>query len=195
MFGLDHSDATGSAMSEAYGYRTGLTAADVANLRAIYGARTPDAFEGADGNDTLARPTALPRDGSLASRFTAVGDLTTMADVDYYKFNVPLLVGLTGVAVRLQAAGLSLLVPRVTVYDSAGQVVASALSADPTSNDLSLQFAPPLLGGTYYVKVDRATADVFGIGDVPPGRRLPDGRVAPHPAGPAPVPGAGRAHE
>jgi hypothetical protein len=164
VFGLDHSDATGSAMSETYGYRIGLTAADIANLRAIYGARTPDAFEGAYGNDSLARATALPRDSALAGRFTAVGDLTTMTDVDYYKFNVPLLGGLTGVAVRLQAAGLSLLAPRVTIYNPAGQVVASTLSADPMSNDLFLQFAPSLLGGTYYVRVARATADVFGIG-------------------------------
>jgi hypothetical protein len=164
VFGLDHATATGSAMGETYGFRTALSAGDIANLQAIYGARTPDQFEGTLGNDSLTRATALPRDSALATRFTAVGDLTTMSDVDFYKFNVPLLGGLTGVAVRLQTAGLSLLAPRVTVYNSSGQVVASTLSADPTSNDLFVQFAPSLLGGTYYVRVARATADVFGIG-------------------------------
>ena len=52
--------------------------------------------------------------------------LTTMSDVDFYKFSVPLLGGITGVAVRLQAAGLSLLAPRVTDVvrrlESRGQV-------------------------------------------------------------------------
>jgi len=32
------------------------------------------------------------------------------------------------------------------------------------NNDLSLRFAPSLLGGTYYVKVEDATGDVFGVG-------------------------------
>ena len=41
-------------MNETYGYRTGLTAGDIATLQALYGARTPDAFEGAYGNNTLA---------------------------------------------------------------------------------------------------------------------------------------------
>jgi hypothetical protein len=84
--------------------------------------------------------------------------------VDYYKFTVPLLGGITGVTVRLQAAGLSLLAPSVKVYNSAGQIVASAATADPLSNNLTLRFTPSLFGGTYFVKVDGATADVFGIG-------------------------------
>ena len=164
MFGLEHSAAIGSVMNETYSYHTGLSADDIARLRAVYGARTPDVFEGAYGNNSLARAVALPRDSLLSNRYTAVGDLTTLADVDFYKFSVPALLGITGVSVRLQTAGLSLLAPRVTVYNSAGQVVASRLSADPTSNDLALQFTPSLLGGTYFVKVDNATADVFGVG-------------------------------
>jgi hypothetical protein len=165
VFGLDHSTATSSAMNEVYGYRTGLASTDVANLQALYGARTPDAFEGLAGNDTLGRAAAMPADGLVANRYTAVGDLTTQADVDYYKFTVLPLLGITGVSVRLQTAGISLLTPRITVYNSSGQAIASALSADPLSNDLALQFTPSLLGGTYYVKVDRPSgSDVFGVG-------------------------------
>lgn len=164
VFGLDHSPVAGSVMNETYNYRTGLTAGDVASLRALYGARTPDSFEGSLGNNTLARATPLARDGLLFNRFTAVGDLTTGSDVDFYKFTVAPLLGLTGVAVRLQAAGISLLAPRVTVYNAAGQAIASAQSADPMTNDLLVQFTPSLLGGTYYVKVEKATADVFGVG-------------------------------
>jgi Matrixin len=165
VFGLDHSTVTGSPMNEDYAYHTGLTSSDIANLQALYGARAPDAFEGTLGNDTMSRASTIPASGLLANEYQAVADLTTTTDVDYYKFTVPPLLGITGVSVRLQAAGLSLLTPRVTVYNAAGQVVASALSSDPLNNNLSLQFAPSLLGGTYYVKVDRPTgAGVFGVG-------------------------------
>jgi Matrixin len=166
VFGLDHSTAAGSAMDETYRYLNKLSASDVAALRGMYGVRVADSFDTAvtGGNDTLARASVLPRDSGLVTRLMATGDLTTLADVDFYKFTVPLLGGITGVSVRLQAAGLSLLAPAVKVYNSAGQVVASATSADPLANNLSLRFTPSPLGGTYFVKVDGATTDVFGIG-------------------------------
>ena len=157
VLGLDHSLVADSAMNETYGYHTGPTVGDIANLRTIYGTRTPDAFEGSAGNDTSGHATTLTRDGLLSTRYSAVADLTTATDVDYYKFSVPLLLGITGVAVRLQTAGLSLLAPKVSVYDSAGRQLATTQSSDPLNNDLMLQFAPSLLGGTYFIKVDRAT--------------------------------------
>ena len=48
--------------------------------------------------------------------------------------------GLTSVAVRLQAAGLSLLTARVTVYDAAGRVVATTAATDPTNNENDTMF-------------------------------------------------------
>ena len=166
VFGLDHSTATGSVMNETYRYQTGLSAGDIANLRALYGARVADAFDAAiaGGNETMARASFLPRDSLLSSRYLVAGDLTTLSDADFFKFTVPAVTGALGVSVRLQAAGLSLLAPSVTVYNSAGQVVASGLSMDPLNNDLSLRFSASLLGGTYYIKVAGATQDVFGVG-------------------------------
>jgi Matrixin len=164
VYGLDHSTDPASAVNETYGYRTGLSSTDIANLRALYGVRTPDRFDANGANNSMGTADALPKDSLLANRLIATGDLTTLSDVDYYKFTVPLLGGVTGVSVRLQTAGLSLLAPSVTVYDKYGRVVASASSTDPTHNDLSLRFNSPLLGGTYYVKVDGATSDVFGMG-------------------------------
>jgi hypothetical protein len=164
VLGLDHSTATDSAMNESYGYHTGLAISDVANLRTIYGARTPDAFEGSAGNDTIGRATVLARDGLLSSRYSAIADLTTATDVDYYKISVPALLGITGVAVRLQTAGLSLLAPKISVYDSVGRTLATTISSDPLNNDLMLQFAPSLLGGGYFIKVDRATSGSFDTG-------------------------------
>jgi Matrixin len=164
VYGLDHSADSASAVTEAYAYRTGLSAGDIAALRGLYGARVPDQFDANGSNNSMTSADALPSDALLANRLSATGDLTTNADVDFYKFNVPLLVGLTGVSVRLQAAGLSLLAPSLTIYDKYGRVVATAKSTDPTNNDLSLRFTPGLFGGTYYVKVDGATSDEFAMG-------------------------------
>lgn len=162
--GLGHAHEHDSAVAEEYAYRAaGLSADDVADIRAMYGARTPDAFDAAGGNETAARASAMKSSG-LVGRVVADGDLTTLNDVDFYKFTTLPTLGLTSVAVRFQAAGLSLVTPRVTVYDAAGRVVASGVSTDPRNNDLTLRFKNSLLGGTYYAKVEGAADDVFGIG-------------------------------
>ena len=58
VFGLAHEDHDESAMDAGYDYRTGLDAADVAAIRALYGVRAPDANDAAGGNDTTARASA-----------------------------------------------------------------------------------------------------------------------------------------
>lgn len=162
-FGLEHSPDLGSVMGAGYAVHTGLGAGDVQAIRALYGARAADAFDAAKANNTMGSASPAPADGSLVNRLTAVGDLTTAADVDFFKFSVPALLGITGVSVRLTADGSSLLAPGVTVYDSAGRVVGSGKSTDPANNDLAIKFSASLFGGTYYVKVDRADA-AFGTG-------------------------------
>ena len=164
-FGLDHDHDhdEASAIHSGYEYQTGLSATDIAHLQALYGARRADAYDLAGGNDTVARATALQR--SSVSQLLATGDLTTMSDVDYYKFTAPALTAmLSNVTVRLKTEGLSLLTARVTVYDSAGRVVASGASTDPLNNDLVLSFKPGLFGGNYTIKVEGARNDVFDIG-------------------------------
>ena len=100
-----------------------------------------------------------------SSQLLATADLTTQSDVDFYKFNVPALTAwLSSVVVRLKASGISLLTSSITVYNSAGRLVGSAVSDDPLNNDLMVQFRPGLLGGTYYVKVDGAGNGVFDVG-------------------------------
>jgi hypothetical protein len=161
--GLDHSTAAGSAMNENYAYHTGLAGSDIAQLQALYGARQADSFDTGNGNNTIWQASALPKTSN--GQFLASADLTTMSDVDYYKFSTPLLTAsLSGVVVRLKAEGLSLLTAKITVLDSWGRVIGSAQSLDPTNNDLMVSFRPGLFGGTYYVKVEGARNDVFDIG-------------------------------
>src|SRR5205823_9339520 len=89
-------------------------------------------------------------------------DITTTADVDVYRFAAPLNVG--SLNVRLHTAGISLLTARVTVSDSAGHIVGSAVSTDPLNNELMVHVNSPRPLGTYYVKVEGASSDVFSVG-------------------------------
>src|SRR5262249_7879287 len=140
-----------------------LSAGDRASVQALYGPRRADGYEGAGGNDTLDRATRLGwvTDSNGLLSLSADADLTTRTDRDVYRVSAPSLTG--GLVVALERAGLSLLTPRVTVYDALGRTVASAVSTDPTGGNLVLKFnGLPL--ATYYVKVEGASGDVFDVG-------------------------------
>src|SRR5579883_1826598 len=160
VFGLAHSTAPGSVMNEDYSYHTGLATSDIANLQALYGTRTPDAFEGKNGDDTIATAAKLQETPGVPGQFVANADLTTMSDVDVYSFNAKS----STAAIQLQAQGLSLLEARVTVYNSAGNVITTGTASSVFGNNVTLQLSGLKNGSTYYVKVQSATADVFGIG-------------------------------
>ncbi len=182
VFGLGHSADPGSPMYEFFHpVQTGLTAADVAGLRALYGPRLPDPFEGPGGNDGFATATALSLTGpaGLPTPADLGADVTTTQDVDVYRLVVP--DGADALDVRLHAAGISLLVSRLTVYDASGAVVGSAVAPDALDNDLAVHLDHPAAGGTYYVRVEGAAGDVFGIG----GYRL---EIVPQSAGAEPPP-------
>lgn len=163
--GLDHSTNPASAVYPTYqGPRSGLGGDDVSRIQALYGARTPDAYEGAYGNGTFATATPLTflsnPDGSLGIQANA--DVSTLKDVDVYRIQAPL--NLSSMTVKLHAAGISLLDARLTVYDSSGHVVGSAVATDPLNNDLTINVPSPMLLSTYYVKVQSGSTNVFGIG-------------------------------
>jgi hypothetical protein len=166
-FGMENSSASTSAMSNFQGVRTGLSTADVAGIRGLYGgAREKDAYEGSLGNETLARATQMQRaniDGDLLNSVYAVlGDVQNTGDVDFYKFKA----GLLGqVSVNLRTQGISLFVGTVSVYDKYGKLIASATANGPLDNDVTLKFSTSLLrGDEYFVSVKSARSDVFGVG-------------------------------
>jgi hypothetical protein len=153
--GLADSSDPASPMYPVYnGIRTGLTPADIANLRALYGVRPADAFDAWGDNGTAA--TATPIDHSIKA------DLTTPTDVDWYRYTVPYW-ATAPVKVTLHTAGYSLLVGRLTVYDSDGNVVATAQKADPLSGDVSVTLTGGA-GTTYSFRVDSPRGDVFAVG-------------------------------
>jgi hypothetical protein len=105
VFGLPENLNPSSVMDTFYlGPRTGLGASDISALQTLYGARSPDAYEGAGGNDTLATATRL---GLLANSngVLSVGvdaDLGSATDIDAYRFQAPTLTG--GLVIGLQRA-------------------------------------------------------------------------------------------
>jgi hypothetical protein len=160
VFGLGDSDDPQSVMYGTYaGVRAGPGAPDVADFQSLYGARPPDAYEGTLSNDTLKRATNLDHVGPAVT-----ADITTLSDVDYYSFTADPAAAGAALTVRVTTSGISLLVPSLTVYDGAGNVVATVAATSPLDGDLSVQIANPAVGQTYSIKVGNATQSVFGIG-------------------------------
>ena len=160
-FGLadQNTDKTSVLYNSYQGVLLGLSATDITALRALYGARPDDAYEGATGNGTLATAYNL---GSL----TAVSaDITRIGDADVYKFTTPAATtGANGLTLNLRAAGISLLTSKVTVYDALGNAVASAVATDPTNNNVTITLPNYQSATTYSVKVEGAGTDVFSVG-------------------------------
>ena len=165
VFGIDTNlNAESVTYPEYQGVRHTLGAIDIEQIQELYGARAQDSYEGETGNNTRLSATEL---GALSSVFSSLGstvraDLTTMDDVDFYEFTSP--ADLSSLTITLKTTGLSLLTPKLTVLNRFGQEIASEVSADPFSGDLSIHI--PKLGflKEYTVKVERGTDDIFGIG-------------------------------
>src|SRR5205807_136177 len=84
-------------------------------------------------------------------------------DVDFYKYTLPSHSD-KDLTVTVQTAGISLLTPRLTVYDAAGNVVGTATSADPLDGGVCVHLKHTAPGETYYFKVEGSRSDVFGVG-------------------------------
>jgi hypothetical protein len=155
VYGLDHSSDPASPMYKSYlGPRTGLSVGDVANIQALYGVRAPNTA----GNNQLSTATALS--GFLSA--TVQADITTLQDQDYYSFQT--LLNASAVDVTVSTAGISLLTPSVTVFDSSGQMVATAAASDPQQGNVVIHLTNLQPMTTYYVQVGSGQENVFGIG-------------------------------
>jgi Matrixin len=153
-FGMSNSVDPASVMFEQYqSARAGLSAGDVTGIQGLYGARTPDAYEGSTGNGTLA--TATPFAAGLEA------DLTTAQDVDTYRY---VATSAAGRWFRVKAAGLSLVNAKLEVLDATGQVIGSAQATNPLQNDVTVYVPQLTVGAAYYLRVSSARSDVFGIG-------------------------------
>jgi hypothetical protein len=165
VYGIPHSGDKASPMYPQF-QNTGLqlTAADIALLRALYGERVPDRWEGPTNNDDPTRAALISltnREGHWISPEWAA-DLSSMTDHDFYAFELP--ASVSTLQVDLTAAGISLVTPRVVIRDTAGTVVAEAVANDPRDNNLHLAVKPLQIAQPYTIEVFGAKKDVFSVG-------------------------------
>lgn len=157
--GLDHT--SGTVMNSSYmGVLSGLTTDDINGIQYLYGARQQDGFDAISANDTLAAATSLALDSSGEGSWQA--DLTSMGDEDFYLVQAPVAADGT-LTVSVDADGISLLNPKVAVYDAGGALVGQAIGSTYGST-ATANFTGLNPGANYYVLADGGTSDEFGMG-------------------------------
>jgi hypothetical protein len=143
-----------------------LSPADITAVQALYGPRTVAHHDGeSHGNSTFTTATHLyystRYDGTTP--LAAFGDVATAGAAHMYSLTS--LPGYAGpVTFEVLTTGISLLEPRLTVFDVQGNVLGTAQSTNIGGDVLVVGLAQATPGATYYVRVDGAGQDVFGIG-------------------------------
>jgi hypothetical protein len=156
-FGIgDSTDPTTIMYNTYQGVSTGLTPKDVAAVQALYGPRTPDAYEGPAGNNSLstAATMALPE---------IAADIGVIGQTDYYQYTIPKYADQT-VLVSAQNGGVSLVQPRLSIYSASGALLGTSAAANPFSANVSISLSHVKRGTVLYFKVDSASGNVFGMG-------------------------------
>jgi hypothetical protein len=164
-FGLGHSTASNAAMYPVYtNAHTGLASDDVSGIQAVYGARASDA--GNTGFSTAKNITSSINTTSLTAVVSNL-DIPTTSDADYYTFTAPSNSAKT-MTVTVQSTGLSLLTPKVTVYNYAHTSIGSKSFSlgsgavqDGATLSLSVSITP---GSTYFVAVQGVDSSAFSTG-------------------------------
>jgi hypothetical protein len=173
-FGLPNSPYSSSAMYTTYkGVREGLSSSDISNIKSLYGAREADRFEGLLGNSSLLTASNMTfignvlqlagLDGTLGlAPYVVAGDLTKTSDVDIYRV---VALSASQFQVSFRTSGISSLMAGFTLLNALGKQIATNVATDPTNGDLTLTASSILPIGTYYVKVEKAANNVFGVGE------------------------------
>jgi hypothetical protein len=165
VFGLGDSTNSGSPMYDQYQDNAQLTSADIAALQALYGTRSLDPDEGSSGNDTINTATQIQFPGGYTGTtpLAVYGDIGSNSDVDV--FSVKPLSNYNGpITFQLQSAGISLLTTKLTIMDSKGDVLGQAQSASDFGDTVTVHLNQSSSNQTYYIEVQGATQDLFGIG-------------------------------
>lgn len=168
VLGLPHSDDPASPM-HTHGLTASVTptAADIALLQSLYGARVPDEHESQANNDTRSKATSID-DAEASDGFDGsaplveFGDLHATTDADFYM--LPVLLGYDGaISFDVRTQGLSLMRPRVTVFDRHGDQLATSTVSDPLGGTAHVQVSGPF-DEKLYVRVDSTAGDLFALG-------------------------------
>jgi len=148
----------------------GLSPADVAAIQSLYGARQQDSHDVLLNNGTIEDATSIdPGHNSGGNSFTGdfplvdFGDLTTATDVDYYEIrNVKTYSG--PITFTVQSRGVSLLSPKMSIYDSNNDLVGSSLSTEAGGGTISVVINSTVPNAHYRIKVESAPGTSFATG-------------------------------
>ncbi len=170
--GLSGSTDPSSVMFQTIqGKRTALAASDVTAITKLYGVRTADINDADKSNGIIKEATRLKYsdDGDDAWTGTtpvvSYGDITKTTDIDFYSFRN--LRNYTGpITFRVLSKGVSLLNPKVSVYDSGGRLLMSRTAAGQVGGaDLAVTLPRAISRETYFIKVESASAtEPFRVG-------------------------------
>jgi hypothetical protein len=186
--GLNHSVNPAEVMSAVYGgVRTGLQAGDIAGIQAIYGARSPDAYQSGGLGVSLASPIDVT--ASLAASIQVVVSsvsLASIGDVEYYSFVAPAGSG-ESLQVSAAAANVSMLSPQVSLYDAAGNLLAQASNPTAWSDNVTASLPAIVPGQRYEIAVTGASHTYFDAGAYQLSISLPRNPSPQAPTPPSPV--------
>ena len=152
-------------MSALYGgVRSGLQAGDIAGIQAIYGARTPDAYQSRGLGVSLASPIDVTASLAASSQVVVSSvSLASVGDVEYYSFVAPAGSG-ESLQVTAAAANVSMLSPQVSLYDAAGNLLAQASNPAAWSDNVTASLPALVPGQRYEIAVTGATHGYFDVG-------------------------------
>ncbi len=162
--GLDDNLLEWSVMFRQYTTPKGvLSVEDVADIQALYGART-DPYE-LVSNGQLVTAALVPMPVGIdieAETIRTRGSIQNEADVDVYRI-VPL-PGKDSVSIRLLSSGISLLKSRLEILNASGQVLAEADAASVFDNDVELNIQGLIGLPEIFVRVV-AIDSIYSAGD------------------------------
>src|SRR5438445_640085 len=130
-FGLPDNKDQDSILYQTYlGARTGLAPEDIAALQTIYGPRQQDQYALLYNNHSFASAMTMP------SQLALQADITTIGDAEYFKVTTPGSLLPNSMQIQVNAGGVSLLEPSLSVYDSSFRLVGTAAASSPLNNNL-----------------------------------------------------------
>ena len=185
--GLGHPSNSSVVMRPIYGGTIeGLDDGDVAGIQAIYGPRQPDVYE----SRGYGASTSLPIDltSTLVTSQTATASaasLDRIGEVQWFSFVAPSYASGSW-QVTASASTSSMLSPKVSIYDDAGNLLGQASDPSKWSADVTAAMSSIVPGRRYYASVTGATDDVFAIGtyNLTVGMSRAPAPVAPPPSNP-----------
>jgi hypothetical protein len=164
--GLIHSSVTTADMYPNYsGTKSALAGDDISGIRNIYSnnnPRSPDAYNSA--NNSFANAANITSQINTTSNTALLTnlDITATSETDFYQFTAPSGSSSTLTA-KVQSTGLSLLAPKVWIFNSSQTQIATASGANQYGTTITAT-ATITAGQTYYVKVAGADTTAFGTG-------------------------------